>query len=563
MPVILVLSLGLGVGGLFVRPSIAEAPPNVPAAEQRAAPLFGDLGDYHHTITTRSPMAQRYFDQGLTLVYGFNHAEAIRSFEAAAKHDPNCAMAYWGIALAYGPNINAPMTDDAVPKASAALQKAVELSKNASPEEQAYIQALAKRYTDKPLADRAPLDHAYADAMRQLSKQYPDDLDAATLFAESLMDTMPWSYWTKDLQTRPATVEAIATLESVLARNPDHPGAIHYYIHVEEAGPQPQKALAGADRLCNLVPGAGHLVHMPSHIYARVGLYHDASLANERAIQVDQSYINQCNRQGFYPAMYYPHNIHFLWHSSAIEGRSATSLQAARQVAEHVTHGHCRAVEASRLRFLPLLTLARFGQWEQILAEPEPEKMDLYESAMWHYARGLACSATGKFDPAEQEASKLEQIVNSDQGRSLDTQMLPGTQLITLALHDLRGDIALRRGQHEEAIKQLQAAMQMEDDLPYMEPPFWYYPVRQVLGSAMLHLNRPVDADRLFRQDLEKNPHNGWSLYGLTQSLRAQGKNDLADETQARFQMAWLRADVTTPPLRYAPANAQAANNAD
>jgi tetratricopeptide (TPR) repeat protein len=298
--------------------------------------LFDNLGKHHHRITTTSKRAQKYFDQGLTLVYGFNHQEAIRSFQAAADLDPKCSMAYWGIALAYGPNINAPMPDDAIPKAYAALQKAIELASGVSKKEQAYIRALSKRYVAKPIKDRSKLDRAFADAMREVVKQFPDDLDAATLFAEALMDTTPWDYWTKEGKPKAQTKEIVAALERVLKHDPNHPGANHYYIHAVEASPNPERGLAAAHRLGDIAPGAGHLVHMPSHIYLRVGYYHEASLANERAIAADQSYIVQCRAQGFYPTLYASHNMHFLAYTTSLEGRSAASLRAARQTAGHL-----------------------------------------------------------------------------------------------------------------------------------------------------------------------------------------------------------------------------------
>jgi len=282
-----------------------------PAPEPRA-PLFNDLGTHHHEIATKSPEAQRYFDQGLILNYGFIHAEAVRSFKEAARLDPSCAMCYWGEALALGPNINAPMFPESVSQAWAAVRKAVELSGGASERERAYIQALSKRYAAKAVEDRKPLDRAYAEAMREASRRFPDDLDLATLFAEALMDLSPWAYWDKEGKPTAHTPEILATIESVLARAPEHIGAMHYYIHAVEASENPARAEGYADKLGGLVPGAGHLVHMPAHIYMRVGRYHDASLANEQASKADESYLAQCRAQGIYPLAYHPHNIHFL-----------------------------------------------------------------------------------------------------------------------------------------------------------------------------------------------------------------------------------------------------------
>src|SRR6266511_1949890 len=365
------------------------------------APLFKDLGRHHHKVTTRYQLAQRYFDQGLTLCYGFNHAEAIRSFGAAAKIDPDCAMAYWGIACAYGPNINMPMEESAVPKAWEALQKARALRDKVSAQERDYIDALAKRYRQEAVKERGPLDQAYADAMREVAQKYPDDLDAQTLFAEALMDTAPWNYWTKEKQLKPAAKEAVAVIENILSRVRSHPGADHLYIHLIEAGPRPKLAEPSADRLGKLAPGCGHLVHMPSHIYVRVGRYHDGVVVNERAIKADETYIAQCKAQGVYPNGYYPHNIHLLWYAMDLDGRSKAAIQAAKKVADYTLDLRCGAIEGSRLRYLHLLALARFGHWEDILTAPSPGAEYPFDRAMWHYARGLAFAAGGK--PAEAE----------------------------------------------------------------------------------------------------------------------------------------------------------------
>jgi tetratricopeptide (TPR) repeat protein len=329
-----------------------------PASARPLAPLFNNLGKHHHAVTTQSKLAQRYFDQGLILLYGFNHTEAIRSFRAAAQADPNCAMAWWGVAAAYGPNINAPMEPSAVPKAWRALQTALSLTSKASPREQAYLEALTKRYQAQPPPDRSGLDQAYANAMRDMARQYPDDLDASVLFAEAIMDTMPWDYWTPDLEPKPATKELLATLESVLHRDPLHPGANHFYIHAVEAGPHPEAGIPSADRLGRFAPGAGHLVHMPSHIYVRVGDYDKASAANVQAVKADETYISHCKAQGFYPGVYYPHAVHFLWYARGWEGRSKDCIKTAKKVAEYALDGRCGVLEGPRLRHLPLLALA-------------------------------------------------------------------------------------------------------------------------------------------------------------------------------------------------------------
>jgi hypothetical protein len=518
------------------------------AAPAGGAPLFAELGHYHHAVTTRSQQAQRYFDQGLTLTYAFNHPEAIRSYSEAARLDPTCAMAWWGVALAYGPNINKPMDSADAPKAWEALQKARELAKNASEKDRAYIAALSKRYAQNPPADRSALDKAYADAMRDLHAAYPDDLDAATLFAESVMDTMPWSYYTKEGQPRPGMEQALAALEGVLKAKPDHAGACHYYIHAVEAA-EPAKAMAAADTLLNLVPGAGHLVHMPAHIYLRMGLYREGTLANELASRADESYISQCNAQGFYPATYYPHNVHFLWYTNAMEGRSAAAVEAANKIAAHA--GHMKLSEEERLRPLLSMVYVRFGKWDDVLRQPAPPADQPFATAMSHYTRGLALSATGKADAAAKEYDALRQVADSDSGKALDNPHLPGGTLLRIAVHDLAGQIALKKGEKAQAVDELEQAVEMEDDLPYMEPPFSYLPMRHGLGAALLKAGDSAGAEKVYREDLKRHPNNGWSLLGLAQSLKAQGQNDRADEVMEWFKIAWLRADVTPPSSRY------------
>ncbi|MEO0928234.1 MAG: tetratricopeptide repeat protein, partial [Cyanobacteria bacterium J06643_13] len=369
------------------------------------APLFTGMGTHHHAITTKSTPAKRYFDQGLVLAYGFNHAEAARSFRQAIKLDPNCAMCNWGLAYVLGPNINATMEDDAVPESYAAIQQAVKLSENSSEAEQAYISALSQRYTDKALEDRSALDLAYAKAMAQVTREHPDDLDAATIYAEALMNTMPWDYWTEEGEPKPEAQKVLDTLESILEGEPNHPGANHLYIHAVEAV-KPEQAISAADRLGDLVPGSGHLVHMPSHIYIRVGRYHDAAVANQKAIAVDKDYAAQCHAQGIYPLAYMPHNHHFLWFSAIMEGDSKLATEAGKNVAEMVDPDMMREPGMGTLQhfsIIPLFTMIRFGQWDEILATPQPDADLKYPTGVWHYARGLAFAAQGKITEAKQE----------------------------------------------------------------------------------------------------------------------------------------------------------------
>lgn len=530
---------------VFLAASLAVVPSR--GQTKKGAPLFDDLGDHHHAITTQSKEAQRYFDQGVALMYAFNHGEAIRSFEEAARLDPDAAMPHWAIALALGPNINAPMEKEAGPEAWAALKKARKLAGKGSKVEQALIDALSKRYAEDAPEDRAKLDLAYAEAMREVARKFPDDPDAPVLFAEALMDTMPWNYWTEEKKPRAGTAEALGALESVLKRDPSHPGANHLYIHMVEAGPTPENGLAAAWRLEDLVPEAGHLVHMPSHIYLKVGLYHRASAINERAVAADQAYIAACRAQGFYPAIYYPHNIHFLWYARAMEGRSGDALDAARDVSAYVTLCRPDALEKPRQNPLPILTLVRFERWDDALKEPQPEKSGLFEKALVHFARGMAHAGKGQMEDAERESAELEKIAASREAEALDSPYLPATSVLKVATHELAGAMAKARGDVKGMIREYEAAVAAQDELPYMEPPFYHYPVRQKFGAALLAVGRPVEAEAVFRADLERVPHNGWSLHGLSRSLAAQGKTAEAETYGKRFEEAWVHADVELP----------------
>jgi tetratricopeptide (TPR) repeat protein len=467
------------------------------------------------------------------------------------KLDPEFAMGYWGIALALGPNINAPMDDAAVPDAYAALQKALALAPKTSKVEQGYIQALAKRYTAKPAKDRTPLDQAYADAMRQLSQQYPDDLDAATFFAEALMDLTPWNFWTKDGQPTTYTNEIVVTLESVLKRNPNHPGANHYYIHAVEASQTPEQAIPSAHRLEYLVPGAGHLVHMPAHIYWRVGRYHDAARINEHAIRADEVHIvggtRDQNAHSFYSLAYYPHNIHFLFAAAQMEGRSELALAAARKMVAKIPDQAYRDIPALEdFKPMPLFALARFGKWQEILQEPQPTSELQYATGIWHWARGLAYVRLGQLDKASAESQQLSKIAQTEAMKQLTLASFPkASTLLTLASYILTGELAGARGQTDNAIAQFKEAVRIQDRLSYIEPPSWYYPVRHNLGAALLKAGRVKEAEAVYREDLRQYPHNGWSLFGLAKSLRAQGKTQEAQAVQKRFQQAWQYADVT------------------
>jgi len=525
-------------------------------AQRAGAPLFDGMGDHHHAITTSSPDAQRYFDQGLVIDFAFNHAESARSFRAAQTLDPGCAMCFWGEALALGPNINVTsdgkvvMADDDRRRAHAAIQKAIALKDRVTQKERDYIDALAVRYNGAPSTPREPLDLAYADAMRKLYRKYPDDDDAASLFAESLMNTMPWDYWLDPDNPKPHTVEVLDALETGLARSPEHPMAIHLYIHAVEASSSPERAEPHADTLADLVPGAGHLVHMPSHIYWRVGRYHDASAANVKAAAVDEAYIAACNAQGFYPAAYYPHNIHFLWAASSMEGRSAVALEAARKVADNVALEMIDAYPSVEFfKTIPTLALVQFGRWEDVLAEPRPPAHLEYSTAIWHYARATAFARTGDVAAARAEHEKLLPLSDATDVKFLDTLQYPASMLLAIADRLARGEIASTEGRHEAAIAHFEAAVAVQDELPYTEPPFWYYPTRHSLGKALLAAGDAARAEAVYRRDLELYPHNGWAMFGLVQSLERQGKD--ASAIRAHFESAWRLADIELTASRF------------
>lgn len=515
-------------------------------------PLFDNLGRHHKAVTTTSALAQRYFDQGLRLVYSFNHDEARRAFEQAARLDPGLAMAHWGVALTLGPNINMP-TDPARERAAyEAVQRALATMADATPNEQAYIRALAVRYAETPSAERRARDVAYADAMREVSRAYPDDLDAATLFAEALMDLRPWDLWTHEGAPQPGTEEIVATLESVLARDPDHPGANHYYIHAVEASPHPERALPSADRLGSLVPGVGHMVHMPSHIYIRTGRYAAASDANARAIEVDRAYLAVARPEGMYRMMYYPHNIHFLALTSAFEGRRAVSVGAALAAAAAVSDSMVESMPMLQsLRAMPYLVLVRFGAWNEVLAAPPPPEQQRYVAAIHRWARGVALARSGRAGEASAEQARFEAARDAVPGDLTLIGHNQATAVLEVASRVLAGEIAAARGQVDEAVTALSEAVAAEDALAYGEPPDWPLPARHALGAVLLAAGRAEEAERVYTEDLRKNPENGWALLGLEQSLRMQGRSARADAVHDRLRSAFARADVTPPASRY------------
>ena len=529
----------------------SDADPAQSLAQRAGAPLFEGMGEYHMSITTADSDAQRYFDQGMVLAFGFNHAESIRSFRAAQTLDPTCAMCFWGEALATGPNINVTSNGKAImapaerASARAAIDQALALMDGVTPKEQDWIRALDQRYDGQADTPRDPLDRAWADALADMAARYPDDTTVASIYAEALMNTMPWDYWGPDGEAKPDTQAVIASLEAVMAADPNHPLALHLYIHALEASSNAAKAEAAADRLANLVPGSGHLVHMPSHIYFRVGRYQDSALANIRAAEVDEAYIAQCNAQGFYPALYYPHNIHFLWASATMQGQSALSVDSARRVVANVRVEQVEQFPTIQFfRTVPMLSLVRFARWQEILAEPEPYEPFAFARAIWHYGRGVAHAALGDAGAALDELAAIEAL-EPEVDEIFMGNVYPARDLLEIAKSLLRGEMAYRSGDAANAVLAFEEAVALQDALPYTEPPFWYYPTRQSLGAALLASDRDAEAQAVFEEDLEQYPMNGWSMFGLAEALRRQGDEAGAAQMTARFETVWQFADVS------------------
>ncbi|MEM8562218.1 MAG: hypothetical protein AAGF57_08285 [Pseudomonadota bacterium] len=516
------------------------------------APLLAGLGGFSYPISTDDQWVQRYFDQGMVMAAGFNHAEAVRAFKAGQRLDPNCGMCFWGEALALGPNINVTskgkaimLPDDRI-AAYSAIQKALALQAGMTERERDLVAAQATRYNGDPNTDREPLDLAYAQAMRELATEYPDDDDIQAMFAEAMMNTMPWDYWLDADNPKPGTAEVISALETVMERNPVHPLTLHLYIHAVEASSNPGRAEQAADTLADLVPGSGHLVHMPSHIYWRIGRYYDASEANVRAAKVDEEYIAQCKAQGLYPALYYPHNIHFLWASAAMEGRSEVSIEAGRKVAANISLEQIQAFPIIEFfQTVPLLSLVRFARWEEIMQEPQPAEELRYSNAIWRYARAVALARLGDVAAAQTEIEIMQPLMDNESIWLLDGNDYPASQILAIAELLASGELALAQDNTSAAIEKFTEAVAIQDQLPYTEPPFWYYPTRQSLGHALLLAEDYAEAEAVFRADLAQYPRNGWSLFGLARSLEAQGKSEEAIVARERFGNVWGRADVT------------------
>jgi tetratricopeptide (TPR) repeat protein len=516
-------------------------------AQSRPPALLPGLGQHYHTISTKSSEAQRFFDQGLTLVFAFNHEEAARSFRRAAELDPQSAMAYWGVALALGPCINLDVDPPHERAAYEAVQKAISLSPGVTESERAYIQALAKRYSAVPGANLRKLDEDYAHAMRELSRRYPDDLDAATLYAESLMDLHPWKLWGLDGRPADGTEEIVAVLESVLRRDPNHVGANHYYVHAVEASPHPEWALASARRLETLAPAAGHLVHMPAHTYFRVGDYPASARSNVVAAETDRVYLRGSGTTGsMYDLMYYAHNLHFLAASNSMAGNFADAKRAADELAAHVSDMVTGMPMFEVYVPTPTFVLLRFHRWDEVLKLPPPNPSLVMTTAFWHFARGSAAAAKGQIAMAEAEQRSLE-TARKEMPATAEFSFFSNKAqaFLDLAENILEARITEARGGHKGAIEYWKNAVQIQDRLYYGEPPEWFYPVRESLGAALMLNGQATEAEAVFRADLEQYPRNPRSLFGLLKSLEAQKKIRDAEWVRREFEAAWKNADVT------------------
>jgi hypothetical protein len=504
-------------------------------------PLWDKLGTLTYKITTTNDLVQKYFDQGLRFAYAFNHLEAGRAFRQAQRLDPKCAMCYWGEALVLGPNINAPMESAMIAPVVAALLMAKETSGRASAKERALIEALAARYSEDPKAEHEALDAAYAKAMGKVYARFPGDPEIAVLYAEALMDLSPWDYWEDDgRRPKGKTAEILRVLEQVLAQNPDHPGAIHYYIHMLEASDRPERAVPFAERLARLMPGAGHLVHMPGHIYYRVGRYLDALAANKAAIGVDEAYLKETRATGLYAEGYYPHNIHFLLVSAQMAGDGKTAIEAAEKLSQVVSTEAMRRIPwLQPIKAAPYFAHAQFSAPETVLALPDPGDEFPYVKALWHYARGAACAAQGQVEAAQAETRAMAATERQADFAALTAGGVPVKEVLGIARHVVAARIAQAQEALQTAVAEFEAAIAIEDRLPYMEPPHWYYPIRQSLGAVLLMAGQLDRAGGVFRASLKRTPNNGWALYGLLEVYKKRGDERAARAVEKRLTQTW------------------------
>jgi tetratricopeptide (TPR) repeat protein len=520
-----------------VPPKGAQAPP-----ADAAPPLYTNLGRLHIPVTTTSPRAQAYFDQGMRLSFAFNHAEAARAFRAAQQHDPHCAMCHWGEALALGPNINAPMFPEAAAPAAAAAARAAALAGKATPPEQALIRAVARRYQPAPPADRAPHDKAYADAMAEAARAFPANDTIQVLYAESLMDLSPWDYWQAGgAQPKNRTADMLAALERVLERNPTHPGAAHYYIHAVEASSNPERALPSAKLLAQQIPGAGHIVHMPSHIYYRLGMYREALQSNREAIAVDEQYFGRSPSDPVYRGAYYPHNIHFVMVSALMGGDGRTALEAAGKLDKAISPELVKAFPSLQpVKSAPYFSHVQFSSPDTLLALPDPGPDFVLVKAMWHYARAVGFARKSMLDDSAREIAALERLERTADFKPIADWNIPAREIVQTARAVALGRLFDARGKLPEAIAAYREAITVQDSLPYMEPPYWYYPVRQSLGAALLRAGQPDAAEQVFRDSLARTPSNGWALRGLIEVYQKRGDAPALAATRKRFESTWL-----------------------
>lgn len=539
----LMILCALGVA--LCLPALAQEHEHAGTAKSKPATMMTGLGNWRHTVSTKNPQAQAFFDQGLRLIYAFNHDEAARSFQRAGELDPKLAMAYWGVAEAVGPNYNDPASDERYMQAHAAIGKAQTLAADASASDRAYIAALAKRFPGDSKADRHAAAEAYRNAMRDLVKQFPDDLDAATLFAEAGMNLHPWGLWHADGKPEEGTEEIVATLESVIRREPNHLGAIHYYIHAVEASNSPERALAGANRLAQLAPAAGHIVHMPAHIYIRTGDYEEAVKTNQKAALADQAYLKASGAEGMYPLMYYSHNLHFIAMAAAMNGNYLESKRGATLLAANVGP-HVKEMPAlGGFMTVPLAVEVRFHKWNEILKAPQPDAAMQTATVFWHFARGLALAATGKLEDAEAEHKVVKEAEEKTPADVIFQMPINNKtkDILKIAENVVGAKISLMKNDMDATVSQLRAAVAIQDTLKYDEPQDWFYPVRESLGAVLLKIGDNAGAEEVFRADLERNPRNPRSLFGLEQALKAQDKGYDAGFVRKQFDASWKGAN--------------------
>lgn len=540
----------LVLSGLVVLSAAVAAAQHEHGSAKPAAPpaLLTDLGNHHHAITTKNPEAQKFFDQGLILLYGFNHDEAARYFRHASELDRAAPMPYWGLANAIGPNYNDVAVDETRAKATFdAVKKALELAGNGSPSEQDYIRALAKRYpSSDPKSDWQKFHLEYSDAMREVVKKYPDDLDAAVLFAESLMMLRPWQLWTADGKPAPGTLELVAVLESVLKRDPEHPAANHFYVHAVEASPNLERAIPSATRLTTLVPGAGHLVHMPGHIYLQTGDYGLAAETNVKAAEADRAFVERTGATGMYPMMYWTHNIHFISYARAQQGRYEEAKQAAVEMAQQIGDGDLQPgmQMGEAFHLYPLMMDLRFRRWDEILATPPARGERKVLAAFREYARAMALAGQGKTREAAAAQKQFEKVRKAVPADSLYLINNKASDVLALAAASLDAELARARGEKEESVRLWRRAVEAEAAIQYDEPPAWFYPVKQSLGGALLRNGQAKEAEAVFREAIEKSPRDGRLLFGLWQSLAAQKRDADAAMVERQFAAAWKDATV-------------------